>query len=42
MAAGSSAAVDRKERKMMDLVMIALGTGAFALLACYGALCARL
>ena len=31
-----------KERDMMDLVMVALGVGGFALLAAYAALCARL
>ena len=31
-----------KERDMMDLVMVALGVGGFALLGAYAALCARL
>jgi hypothetical protein len=30
------------ERHMMDLVMVALGVGGFALLGAYAALCARL
>jgi hypothetical protein len=31
-----------KETDMMDLVMVALGVGGFALLGAYTALCARL
>jgi len=42
MARGLSVAIDPKERKMMDLVMIAIGIGGFALLGAYAALCARL